>query len=363
LTSEQKLIYDLNQSIAVYLADNVIVVPDPSYNPILGGNPTMPIIDPQAKQFALELINLANQNSEITNETITNTINEKSNDTSLNLQQAFTLAVINSSENPMTGANVELYLLLKYKNTSYFNSTSFAVVSNSINVGTYTLTPHYKSDNTLVYYAAVRYSGNNTLHDIEYIIKSSALSNFQENINLYTHAANLFYMNGTPTNGQIALCTGDYFSGLSQMWNDALHSPQWWAYAITCFGHAIVALPANTNVGSTVTSSQWKYSMKNLTNKAFQGKVVTNPQGVSVTINIPNNYVARIVDNGKGVKFVPQGTPLNSDANAIRIMEPITTGTYPHPKGYVKFYNNNGQPINPNNNQTLGNSNNHFDFQ
>ena len=64
-----------------------------------------------------------------------------------------------------------------------------------------------------------------------------------------------------------------------------------------------------------------------------------------------------------GVKFVPQGTPLNSDANAIRIMKPITTGTHPHPKGYVKFYNNNGHPINPNNNQTLGNSNNHFDFQ
>ncbi|WP_304416393.1 hypothetical protein [Profundicola chukchiensis] len=43
-------------------------------------------------------------------------------------------------------------------------------------------------------------------------------------------------------------------------------------------------------------------------------------------------------------------------------MEPTTTGTYPHPKGYVKFYNSNGHPINPNNGQTLGNANNHFDF-
>lgn len=58
LTSEQKLIYDLNPSIAEYLADNVIVVPDPSYNPILGGNPTMAIIDPEAENKVNNFINL-----------------------------------------------------------------------------------------------------------------------------------------------------------------------------------------------------------------------------------------------------------------------------------------------------------------
>ncbi|WP_438966704.1 AHH domain-containing protein [Flavobacterium sp.] len=72
LTSEQKLIYDLNQSIAVYLADNVIVVPDPSYNPILGGNPTMPIIDPQAEQFVLELIDYVIENNNVENQNILN---------------------------------------------------------------------------------------------------------------------------------------------------------------------------------------------------------------------------------------------------------------------------------------------------
>lgn len=43
-------------------------------------------------------------------------------------------------------------------------------------------------------------------------------------------------------------------------------------------------------------------------------------------------------------------------------MESTTTGTYTHPKGYMNFYNSNGHPINPNNGQTLGNDNNHFDF-
>lgn len=316
----------------------------------------------EAVEFVEELIDLAFQNSQITNEIISNTIQEKQNDSSLNLQQAFTLAVVNNTVNPTTGDPVELYLLLKYKNSTFFDSSSFSIVNNSINVGAYTLTPHYKSNNTLVYYTAVRYSGSSTLHDIEYIIKPTGLSNFQQQISLYTYAADLFYMNGIPSDGQIALMAGDYFVGLSQMWNDAVHSPQWWAYAITCFGHAIVALPTNTTVSSTITTQQWRVSMKRLTNNAFQGKTVTNPQGVSVTINIPDNYVPRIANSGQGIVFVPQGTPLTSEANAIRIMEPITTGTYPHPKGYVKFYNSNGQPINPNNGQTLGNANNHFDF-
>lgn len=318
----------------------------------------------ESEAFATELIDLASQNQQISNEIIFSTIAEKQNDSTLNLQQAFTLAVINNSENPMTGANVEFYLLLKYKNTSYFNRASFAVVSNSINVGTYTLTPHYKSDNTLVYYAAARYSGNNTLHDIEYIIKSSALSNFQENINLYTHAANLFYMHGTPSDGQIAFLAGDYFSGLSQMWNDAIHSPQWWAYSITCFGHAIVSLPVNTTVSSTITTHQWRSSMKNLTNRAFQGKTVSNPQGVNVTINIPDNYVPSISNNGQGINFRPS-TPINPvypDAGLIRVTQPGYSGGVYYPKGYVKFYNNYGQPYNPINGQTLSNANNHFKF-
>lgn len=332
----------------------------------LNQNTTNNVIATDALNFVKELIDLVNQNSEITNETITNTINEKSNDTSLNLQQAFTLAVINNTINPTTGASVEFYLLLKYKNSSFFDSSSFSIVNNSNAVGDYTLTPHYKSDNTLVYYSAVRYSSNsnNTMHDIEYIIKATGLTNFQQKIDLYTHAANLFYMNGVPSNGQIALMSGDYFSGLSQMWNDAIHSPQWWAYSITCFGHAIVSLPVNTTVSSTITTQQWRSSMKNLTNRAFQGKTVSNPQGVNVTINIPDNYVPSISNNGQGINFRPS-TPINPvypDAGLIRVTQPGYSGGVYYPKGYVKFYNNYGQPYNPINGQTLSNANNHFKF-
>jgi hypothetical protein len=60
LTPEQKIIYDLNPSIAEYLAKNVIVIPVPNYDPLLGGDPTMAVIDPEAEQFVLELIDFYN---------------------------------------------------------------------------------------------------------------------------------------------------------------------------------------------------------------------------------------------------------------------------------------------------------------
>lgn len=43
-------------------------------------------------------------------------------------------------------------------------------------------------------------------------------------------------------------------------------------------------------------------------------------------------------------------------------MEPTTSGAYPHPKGYIKFYNSHGYPYNPKTGRTLGNAENHFDF-
>jgi hypothetical protein len=72
LTPDQKLIYYLNPSIREYLSNNKIVVSNPNYNPLLGGDPTMAIIDPEAEEFIDDLLNfLSNRDSD----TIYNIIN------------------------------------------------------------------------------------------------------------------------------------------------------------------------------------------------------------------------------------------------------------------------------------------------
>src|SRR5699024_10882068 len=102
---------------------------------------------------------------------------------------------------------------------------------------------------------------------------------------------------------------------------------------------------------------------RDLVDDAFQGKVVKEINtGVEATINIPDNYVPSIADNGKGINFRPKNPVTNhTNSGLIRIMEP----TSDYPKGYVRFYNDNGQPMdNPSVNTNPGSNNStHFEFQ
>lgn len=81
LTPEQKLIYYSNPSIVEYLANNVIVVPVPNYNPLLGGDSTMVVIKPEAEEFIMKCIEQMMQNPNVFN-SITSFLIEKQIDDS-----------------------------------------------------------------------------------------------------------------------------------------------------------------------------------------------------------------------------------------------------------------------------------------
>jgi hypothetical protein len=67
---------------------------------------------------------------------------------------------------------------------------------------------------------------------------------------------------------------------------------------------------------------------------------VTTPRGT--TFDVPEGYVGRAADNGKGIVYQDAGSAGN--ANSIRIMEP----TPRYPNGYFRYYNERGQPLDVN---------------
>ena len=100
----------------------------------------------------------------------------------------------------------------------------------------------------------------------------------------------------------------------------------------------------------------WSGKDLNPNSNPYNGKIVTNPAGNKVTIDIPPDYVMRQADNGNGVVYQAPGATGN--ANMIRIMGPTNYA----PNGYSVFYNSYGQPFNPNTGETLGRALWHFKF-
>jgi hypothetical protein len=61
------------------------------------------------------------------------------------------------------------------------------------------------------------------------------------------------------------------------------------------------------------------------------------------------------VASGKGFQFTDGsgGHGLNSRVTGVRIMDRVTTGKYPYPNGYVSYFNQFGQTVNPYTGQTI----------
>ncbi|HEY3869983.1 MAG TPA: RHS repeat-associated core domain-containing protein [Actinocrinis sp.] len=64
------------------------------------------------------------------------------------------------------------------------------------------------------------------------------------------------------------------------------------------------------------------------------------------------------VNSGRGVQYLhgSGGSGLDSRVTGIRVMDPTTTGTYPHPDGYVNYMNVQNQTVNRQTGQTISKS-------
>lgn len=70
---------------------------------------------------------------------------------------------------------------------------------------------------------------------------------------------------------------------------------------------------------------------------------------------VPRGVTGTPTTSGKGLQYeIPRGTPeLDPRVASIRVMDPVTTGKYQYPNGYVTYMNSGGQAVNPLTGRTL----------
>ena len=83
---------------------------------------------------------------------------------------------------------------------------------------------------------------------------------------------------------------------------------------------------------------------------------VPGPNGESLPL--PEGASGVHSDNGKGYTYdIPAGTPgLDPRVTQVRIMDPVTSGKYQYPKGYVVYMNKAGQSVDPLTGRTIAKS-------
>lgn len=164
-------------------------------------------------------------------------------------------ALVTSLSNDFNEDPIELYLLACYRHSKTLNSSTYSKAGNQLKLGDYYLTPHYNSQNQLVFYTASR---NQNL-GIEYIVKANALNAFKENYTTYKAAADLFYVNGKPSYSQIQMAAGDYWEGLLSAYTNAFSDPYYYLY----LGHVFVGTATNLkNVPNTNQPIKYTFSTK-----------------------------------------------------------------------------------------------------
>ncbi|MEY9212451.1 polymorphic toxin-type HINT domain-containing protein [Thermobifida halotolerans] len=147
-------------------------------------------------------------------------------------------------------------------------------------------------------------------------------------------------------------------------WVDAIDlAPGMWLQTSAGTWVQITAIQAWTQAATvhnlTVQDQHTYYALAGETTVLVHNKncpidSVIGPAGE--TLPLPKGAVGTPSATGKGwVYDIPTGTEgLDPRVVQVRVMDPVTTGKYQYPNGYVVYMNRGGQSVNPLNGQTVG---------
>ncbi len=122
------------------------------------------------------------------------------------------------------GRAINFYEVAQYLNL--FQDSKYSRLTD-MELGPYSVTAMYDADENIIGYTLMRN------RRIEYMVDTiNDLNHVADNIEYYITGANLFYINGTPSDGMVAMIAGDVAKGLGQQWIEAAGSLEYWLY---CF--------------------------------------------------------------------------------------------------------------------------------
>ena len=114
-------------------------------------------------------------------------------------------------------------------------------------IGGFEVSPYLNKNRDIIGWSAYRYGR------IQYVMDNpNDINDFIGNISALSIAADFFYKNGTPSDGQIAMVSGDIGLGLLQQWGEALRNPGYYMYVATVFGTAAITAGSRGTILFTV---------------------------------------------------------------------------------------------------------------
>ena len=226
------------------------------------------------------------------------------------------------------GSEINFYEVAQYQNRlSYFGQ---GTISSDMmkQIGGFEVSPYLDNNRDIIGWSAYR-DGR-----IQYVMDNpNDINDFIENVSSLSIAADFFYKNGTPSDGQVAMVSGNIWSGLLQQWGEALRDPGYYMYAATVFGAAAITAESRgasvyravdpAEAGSINKTGQFLLQNGGVEAKYFAG-----------SLQDAHWYGQRLYPNGYSVV---QGT-VSSKVNLNQYWYPnIDIGAYVFPRNILPY--------------------------
>lgn len=220
------------------------------------------------------------------------------------------------------GRAINFYEVAQY--LELFRKSKFSRLTD-LEIGPYSISALYDSDENIVGYTLMRD------RRIEYMADTiSDLKHIENNLEYFITGANLFYINGTPSDGMVAMIAGDVAKGLGQQWIEAAGSLEYWLYCFNtlCTAESTFYKRLETEAAQKYIKKAKRHEWHHITPK-YTG---VDPKGEMVYL--PSPYHQMITNEFRALYPYGQGPATEAVRKQIekQVYRKYPIGKYPRKK-------------------------------